>query len=202
MHAYKSSCLDKDLQVIGDLIPYIQASVIGRLVGNGKAVVDSGLIHAHAGCKLGEATIRLVAGLVDDVDVEVGLLVLEQRAAEDPVLLGRDLQHGSRSLVSERRGWVPGLDLLAEDELNVGSPCRVGTDQGRHDIVDGVELSGRVRADVVKEELQSVQGWGHGARGGGRGEGQLLTSEFRGEGHFRSGGEGNVSSLLFCCLDG
>ena len=78
---------------------------------------------------------------------------------------------------------MPGLDLLAEDELDVGGPFRVGADRRRHDVVNGVELLGREFADIVEEELYGVHRRGHGAGGGGRGEGQLLTGEFRGESH-------------------
>lgn len=185
MHAHQPRNLNQDLEVISDLIPNIQAAIRRWLVRDLEEVVDRRLVHTNGGSELGEPAVGLVARLGDDVDVEVGLLVLEEGVAEGPVLGGGDVQHGEGGLVREGRRGVPGLDLLAQDELHAAGPFRVRAHEGGYDVVDGVELARRVRADVVEEELQRVQRWGYGGAGRGRrGEGELLGGVFWGERHF------------------
>ncbi|KAL2277769.1 hypothetical protein FJTKL_15206 [Diaporthe vaccinii] len=93
---------DSDLQVIRHPVANVQAAIIGSLLGNGQQLVHLALAHAGAVCgKLGQALIRGVPGLVDDVDVKVRLLVVEESLAEGPKLRRSELVHGEGSLVNE-----------------------------------------------------------------------------------------------------
>ena len=57
--------------------------------------------------------------------------------AELPELVGVGLQDCNTCFVNKRRGRVPWLDLLAEDELHV--LCVLGLDQWEDRVVDCVE---------------------------------------------------------------
>lgn len=72
----------------------------------------------------------------------------EQRGGEIPEAIGLDLQDGEGGLVREGRGWVPGLDMWAEDEGEV-----VGVflgNQGGDGGVDGREHLRGEAAGVVE----------------------------------------------------
>ncbi len=54
-----------------------------------------------------------------NIDVEILALLLEQRGAKRPELVGPEPEHGGAGFVDEGAGRVPWLDLLAEDQLEV-----------------------------------------------------------------------------------
>lgn len=100
------------------------------------ALVDPGL----AG-DLGQALVRLVPALVGNPRVEELGLLLEQGGAEIPELLRGYSEHGGAGFTGQCRRGVPGLDLLAEDDLELVLVF-LG-DQRPDGVVEGVELLGR-----------------------------------------------------------
>ena len=79
----------------------------------------------------------MVARFVHDIDIEVLVLLVEERLAELPELVGVGLQDCNACFVNKRRGRVPWLDLLAEDELDVLGV--LGLDEWEDRVVDCVE---------------------------------------------------------------
>jgi hypothetical protein len=65
------------LNIIRNLIPSIQAPVLPRLITNRQHFQHLPLVDTHFPRELRQASIRLVPGLIDDVDVEEALLILE-----------------------------------------------------------------------------------------------------------------------------
>jgi hypothetical protein len=63
---------------------------------------------------------------VDDVDVKEILLDFEQGGAEIPKQLGPGLEDGEGGFVGEGGGRVPGLDLVPEDDFEMGRERGVG----------------------------------------------------------------------------
>lgn len=148
MHAHEPRHLYDNLEVIGHSISDVEASISSSLLRNSQKLVQLVSADARAlGSELGQPLVGLVAGLVHDVDVEVGLLVLEEGGAEVPELGRVELQHGQCGLVDERRGRVPWLNLLAEDDLHLACELRIGPNLGGnrgHEVVEdlcGVALS-------------------------------------------------------------
>lgn len=89
----------------------------------------------------------------------------------------REFEYSVCGFVCQGRRRVPGLDLLAEDGLEVGG---VGFEDGGAEgrVVDCVEEFGAEGADVVEVEFEGVDGGGLGCAGD-----ELLAGEFGGEGH-------------------
>ena len=132
MHTHQPRRLDQQLQIIRDAVPNVQAAVVRRRLGDLQQLDVLGLADARAaGRQLGQPRIRLVAALVDDVDVKVVLLRREESRAEVPELARRQLQHRHARLVHQRRRRVPRLDLLPEDDLHLLREGRVRADLGR-----------------------------------------------------------------------
>ena len=137
MHASQAVGLGQKLDVVCDLVATVQTAVLARLVRDLEKAVDLLLVDTHAAGKLRQSGVCLVACLMDDVDIEVLVLLVEERLAELPELVGVGLQDCNTCFVNKRRGRVPWLDLLAEDELHVLGV--LGLDQWEDRVVDCVE---------------------------------------------------------------
>ena len=184
--------LGEQLEVVGHLVADVEGAVLGGPVGDLEEGVDLGLVEADAlGGELGEAPVRLVAGLVDDVDVEKVLLGVEEGGAVLPALGRVEAQDGQGRLVQQRGARVPGLDLLAEDDGEERGPRGVGAHEGEDVARERQELLGGEGAAVVDVELERVRRVrdrrGRGRRGrvrGGRGaELELVGGELGRDGH-------------------
>ena len=114
-----STYLHHKLNIIGDLIPNVHASIFVRLIRHFQQAVDLLLVQAGAGSQLRESLIGLVPRFMDDVDIKKIGLFVEQRLAEIPKLVGIGLQHRRSGLVHESGRRMPGLNMLAEDELDL-----------------------------------------------------------------------------------
>lgn len=137
MDASQSVGLDQQLEVVGDLVSRVETAVRARLVRNLKQTIDLLLIEADTTGKLREPGVSLIASLVDDIDVEVFLLLVKEGLAEFPEFVGLCLEHGNTGFVNERRGWVPWLNLVPENKLNL--VCVLRFDQRDHGVVDRCE---------------------------------------------------------------
>ena len=71
-----------------------------------------------------------MARLVDDALIKKVKLVLEERGREVPELGRGDALNRERRFVGQGGGRVPGLDLLADDNLEGGGQGGVGFDVG------------------------------------------------------------------------
>ena len=151
MHAHEPGSLDDPLEVIGDPIPGVEAAIGSSILGDFQQLVH--LVGADARAlrrELGQPLVGHVAGLVDDAHVVVRVLDVEEGLAEVPELGRRELQHGQRRLVHQRRRRVPRLDLLAEDDLHLVGEFRVGPDSGSNRGHEGLEqLCGIALSDGV-----------------------------------------------------
>jgi len=149
MYASRPVLLDLQLDEIGNAISRIQSAVLARLIRNLQQPVHLALVHAHAPRDRGQALVRRIPRLADHVDVEKVRLPVEQRGAKGPELVGLELEDGVAGFVDERAGRVPGLDVLAEDEDQVGPvfPEQRVPERGR---VDGLEHLRAEGAHVVK----------------------------------------------------
>lgn len=130
MDPHQSVHLGNNLQVVGDLVPAVQRPIFSGLVGNLEQPVDLGLVDADLASNRCQPLIRGVSRLADHVGVEKVLLLLEQLAAKGPELVRGEPQHREPRFVHQRRRGVPRLDLLAEDEGQVGGPGLVVADGG------------------------------------------------------------------------
>lgn len=131
MNTDQAGHLDGNLQVVGDGVARVQAAVRAGLVRDLEPLVH--LVGAQAGAvgrEPGQPLVGGVARLVDDAHVKVGLLFVEERLAEGPELGGVQLHDGEGGLVHEGGRGVPGLDLLAEDDLQLAGELRVPSDPG------------------------------------------------------------------------
>lgn len=81
MHADQPIHLHHHLDIRRDAVPRIQTPILARRLANRQLLVHRLLIDADLGRQLREPPVRLVARLVDDADVEVLLLVREERRA-------------------------------------------------------------------------------------------------------------------------
>lgn len=75
-----------------------------------------------------------------NLDIEIFLLVVEQRRAKRPEFVRRKAEYGGAGFVRERAGRVPGLDLLAEDDGDGGGVF--GFYEGEDGAVEGAEQFG------------------------------------------------------------
>lgn len=82
MNALQTIRLDQEFDIVRRSISDIQRAVRGRLVRDFQLRVDILLTETHAAGQLSQTLVRLVSGLVDDVDVEVVGLLREKRFAE------------------------------------------------------------------------------------------------------------------------
>jgi len=119
VYAGQAVGLGHKLDVVCDLVAAVQAAVLTRLVRDLQKAIDLLLVDAHAAGKLRQSGVRVVARFIHDVDIEVLVLLVEECLAELPELVRVGLQDCNTCFVNKRRGRVPRLDLLAEDELDV-----------------------------------------------------------------------------------
>ena len=112
------SYLYHQFHVICHPISTIQPSILIRFIRNLQQPINLLLINAYAARKLGQPLVCLVPRLIHDADIEVVGLLVEQRLAELPELLWLGLQDCGAGLVHEGGGRMPGLNLLAENELD------------------------------------------------------------------------------------
>lgn len=115
MHTSQPVRLDLNLHIIRDFVSRVQTAILTRLVADLQKVINLLLIHADASSDLRQALVCVVTRLVDDANVEEVFLLVEQRGAEIVELCGVDFLYGVAGFVDECGGWVPWLDLLAED---------------------------------------------------------------------------------------
>lgn len=149
MHPHHPRRLDQPLQIIRHPIPRIQRPILPRLIRNPQQGHHPLLIHPHTLPRQPRQThIRLVAALIHDIDIEVIPLVREQRGRVIPECRRGELQDREGGFVEEGGGGVPGLDLLAEDEAELGRVF-VG-DVGGEGWVEGLEDFGGEGAGVVE----------------------------------------------------
>jgi hypothetical protein len=106
-------------------------------------------------------------------------LVLEERGGKVPEFGRGQALDGEACFVDEGGGWVPGLDLLAEDELEVGSEGGGGADvgdggggEGFDDFCLGWGRGWLVGYYLLDFSLLGVEGrlWVRGAAGWEKGE--------------------------------
>ena len=160
MHPRQPRNLHTSLQIIRARIPRIHTPILIRLITDLQQLKHLPLIHAHRAPQLRETLIRIIPRLIHHVRVKVVRLRIEQLFAKVPELVRGKLEDGDAGFVDERGGGVPGLDLLAEDELDVvgvGFVLRVGDDGG----VDCFEHFGAEGADVVEVWGWLVLRWGN-----------------------------------------
>lgn len=128
MNTSQAVSLGQELDVVRHTIATVLAAVRAGLVRNLEKAVDLLLIDANTSSELRQSGVSLVASLVDDADVEVIVLLVEERFAELPELVGAGLEDSGSCFVHQSRRRVPWLDLVSEDELDL---IRVfGLDQG------------------------------------------------------------------------
>lgn len=107
------------LHISRNPIPHIQRPILSRLITNLQQLIHLTLIYTNAPRNLSKTPIRIISRLMHDISVKEVLLLCEQRSAEGVEVRRGDLEDGVGGFVCEGRGWVPGLDLLAEDGLDV-----------------------------------------------------------------------------------
>lgn len=112
--------LHHQFDIVGDLISGIQLPVGTWFVADHQHPEDLLLVDSHAPRKLGKPLIGFVACLIDNADIEVVFLVLKQGCTEVPILLGGYIQDRRPSFVRQSRRWMPGLNVLTEDHLQLG----------------------------------------------------------------------------------
>lgn len=177
MHPRQPIRLDHILDIIGDLVADVHTPILARLVTNEQQLEDLALLDPiDRARELGQALVGVVAALIDNIDVEVVRLLLEQRLREVPEFGGGDFQDGGAGFVDERRGWVPGLDLLAEDDADARFGV-LGLDQGADLGVECLEHLGAEGADIVEIQFEGVFGFA------AAGAGYDLPSELGWNGH-------------------
>lgn len=99
MNTSQAVGLGQKLDVIRHTVATVLATVRAGLVGDLEKAVDLLLIDAHTSSQLRQSGVRLVAGLVDDADVEVIVLLVEECFAELPELVRIGLEHGGSGFV-------------------------------------------------------------------------------------------------------
>lgn len=149
MHANQTTSLDKQLEIIRHLVTRVQAPIRTRLVRNLQLTIDLVLIQAYTSSKLGESLVSLVSSLIDNVDIKVLGLLVKQGGGEGPELRGVSPEHRDGGFVDQSRRRVPGLDLLAEDDLEVVGVLLL--DDGSDVVVEGVKLLLAEGTDIVKD---------------------------------------------------
>lgn len=149
MHARQTIGLDQELHIIRDAIARVQTPILPGPVGHFQQSKHLILIYPHGPGKFCQSLVGLVPGLIHDAHIEVILLHLEQCIAEWPELIGRELEHGDACFVYESGGGMPGLDLLAEDDLE----CLgiLGFDHGQDGVEESEEAFGGKGTDVVED---------------------------------------------------
>lgn len=145
----QTTSLDEQLEVIGGLVARVQTPVLARLVRDLEHAVNLALVEADTSSELGKALVRLVPGLVDDTDVKVVGLLVEEGSGKGPEFGSVGPEDCDGGFVDQGRGRVPGLDLLAEDDLEFARVFLL--DQRGHVVVEGVELLFAEGADVVED---------------------------------------------------
>jgi hypothetical protein len=115
MYTSQSVGLDLDLDIIGHFVARIQATIFGRLVTDLQQIVHFLLVNAYAPSDLCQALVSGIAGLIDYVDIKEILLLVEESSAEVVELCRINLLDSIAGFVNKRRGWMPWLNLLAED---------------------------------------------------------------------------------------
>ena len=105
-------------------------------------------IESYSCSNLCQALVRIVSNLVGDRLIEELRLLVEEGFAEVVEFFRCKAQYGRASFVDEGRRWMPGLDLLAEDELDFGGVLLL--DKRYHGCVDGIEHLLRERTDIVE----------------------------------------------------
>ena len=148
MHARQTIGLDQELHIIRDAIARVQAPILPRPVGDFQKAKKLLLIHAHGPGKFCQSLVGLIPGLIYDAHIEVILLHLKQCIAEWPELIGRELEHGDACFVYESGGGMPGLDLLAEDDLDFLGI--LGLNHWKDGVVESEEAFGGEGTDVVE----------------------------------------------------
>lgn len=101
------------------MVSTVETAIGTRLVRDLEKTVNLLLINADTTSELRESAVRVVTGLIDDVHIEVLGLLVEECLAELPELVRVRLQDSNTRFVDKRRGRMPWLDLLAEDELDL-----------------------------------------------------------------------------------
>ena len=118
MHPHQPRTLHHKFHIPRHPIPPIQRPILPRLIIHLQQVKHPPLIHPrHFLSKLRQPFIRLVPGLVDYIGIEVGFLVVEEGGGEFPEFVRGESEDGEAGFMGEGGGGVPGLDLVAEDEL-------------------------------------------------------------------------------------
>ena len=101
MHTRQPIRLDLHLDIIRDLIPTVQASILTRLVTYFQQPIHLAFIHAYTSGNLRESLVRRIPRFVDHVDVKEALLLFKECLAES-VELGRvDFLHSIRGFMDE-----------------------------------------------------------------------------------------------------
>ena len=78
VNTLQSVVLDQRLQVVGDTVPTVQATVFAWLCGDLKLGVDSLRVYTYSAGQIGQSFVGLVPGLVDNVPIKVFRLLVEQ----------------------------------------------------------------------------------------------------------------------------
>lgn len=141
------SYLDQQLEVSSDLITNIRVPITIWLIGHFEQIIDLTLRKSNCRRKLGQALVSSVPSLVDHVDIKVVGLLVKESSAKVPKLGWVGFEHSNSSFVNQSRRWMPGLHLLAEDDLDFGGVFLL--DQRKNRVVDCVEhLLGELYAAV------------------------------------------------------
>lgn len=148
MHPHQPIRLHHHLNIIRDLVAHIQPALGTRLVRGLEGFEHLCFVDTDLARDLGEPLVSVVARFVDHVDVEEVVLQLEQLGGERVEFLGGEFQDCRAGFVGERGGWVPGLDLLAEDDLDAAGVFLF--DDGEDGSVEGVEHFSGKWADIVE----------------------------------------------------
>jgi hypothetical protein len=151
--------LGHHLNIIRNLIPRVMIPTLLDL----DQLQKRPLLHPNTLLRQrGQPAVGLVARLGRRRLVVVLGLMREERGREVPEAVRRQLEHGQRGLVHERRRRVPRLDLLAQQHVR---PVRVRRAEGRrrqHLVVQRVEHLGAEGADVVEDCGGALAGCGFG----------------------------------------
>lgn len=149
MHPHHPRTLNHPFQVRGNLIPIIQPGASFPSPSNPQQphhllamYPDPLLRKPHQPC------IRLIAPLRHHARIEKLRLPLKQRSGILPEPGGCEAEDREGGFVTERRGRVPGLDLLAEDQAQLGGVFL--RDEGGDGRVEGLEEFARVGTGVVE----------------------------------------------------
>lgn len=89
------------LDIVRHPVPAVQRPILRGLIADPQQVHHLALVNTHLGSHLRQPLVRLVPGLVHDLDVKVLVLLLEEGGAEFPELVRGECEDCGAGLVGE-----------------------------------------------------------------------------------------------------